>query len=735
MNQLLQRSLLALCLTAITLTTTLAQGDLYWWNDAVFYEVFVRSYKDSDGDGKGDLRGLIDNLDYLNDGDPSTHHDLGVTALWLMPIQESPSYHGYDVTDYRAVAEDYGTNEDFQELMTEAHNRGIKVVVDYVMNHSSSQHPWFLESHDPLSDKRDWYIWQETNPGISGPWGQTVWHPRNGEFFYGIFWSGMPDLNYNTPEVQDEMFDIARFWLEEMNVDGFRLDAIKYIFEDGNTLEDTPETIQFWKDFRTYYKSVDPDAMGVGEAWTSTDKVQPYADGEGLDYCFEFDLAEAILTTANIGVVTELQAKMTEVMETYPFLQFGTFLTNHDINRVMNRLGHSEQKAKLAANILLTLPGVPYVYYGEEIGMTGTKPDPNIRTPLHWNSTEHAGFTTGTPWRTVNADYEEKNIENQQYDQESLWHHYRRLIALRNNQLALRRGDYTPVTATAPTAFTFLRSYEEEHVLVVSNAGGGLVTDVEVSLDEGTIAPGNYTWVALQGGAALPVEVNAEGGFSVTIGEMPARSTHIYKLMDPSETAVEVTFRVDMNQMIADGDFNPATESVDIVADFNGFGSTVTVLSDPEEDGIYTVTVPDRDIGSSISYKYRINGVNNGREEFSNSTFMRQYLVLEGVNTVTDTYQKYDATVITSLEAPLSYHVDVYPVPAREELFIRLSEGASGPAHYRVADLSGAQRAAGTFVADPGKPHRLSCAGLSPGIYLLTVVCGGQHKVVKVVVQ
>lgn len=267
----------------------------YWWNDAVFYEIFVRSFYDSDGNGKGDFQGLIEKLDYLNDGDPATNSDLGITGIWLMPINQSPSYHGYDVTDYRTVESDYGSNEDFKEFIAEAHKRGINVIIDYVMNHSSSEHPWFQDSKSTGSDKRDWYRWSATNPGYSGPWGQDVWHSSSGAYYYGIFWSGMPDLNYETQVVKDEMFDIARFWLEDMGTDGFRLDAVKYIIENGSELEDTEETFQFWRDFRAYYKSVNPNAFAVGEAWTSTDIVRNYVENDGLDYCFEFDLANAII--------------------------------------------------------------------------------------------------------------------------------------------------------------------------------------------------------------------------------------------------------------------------------------------------------------------------------------------------------------------------------------------------------------------------------------------------------
>ncbi len=506
-----------------------------WWNDAVFYEVFVRSFKDSDGDGKGDFKGLISKLDYLNDGDPNTTTDLGITAIWLMPIMQSPSYHGYDVTDYRTIEQDYGNNQDFKNFMTEAHNRGIKVIIDYVMNHTSSQHPWFQASSDSTSAKRNWYNWQKTSPGNKGPWNQQVWYPKNSSNYYAIFWSEMPDLNYNTPAVKDEMFDIARFWMEDMNVDGFRLDAVKYIFENGNTLEDVPATISFWQDFRTYYKSVDADAFAVGEAWTSTDKVAPYVNNNGLDFCFEFDLASAIVNTANNGSTTALKTQIDKVMTAYPTLQFGTFLTNHDMNRAMSQLGSNTAKAKIAADLLLTLPGIPYIYYGEEIGMTGSGVDENKRTPLQWSNTSQGGFTTGTPWRAVNSDYTTKNIATQQADANSLWNKYRKLIALRNDEIALRRGDYKNISSSTSSAFSFLRQYGTENIIVVSNPGTSDLSNVTISLTQGGIAAGTYKLVELQNSNQIPVTIDANGSFSnLNISLIPAQSTLIYKLMEPA---------------------------------------------------------------------------------------------------------------------------------------------------------------------------------------------------------
>lgn len=732
-NKIKRRILLLtflLCSTSISFAQT---DSIFWWNDAVFYEVFVRSFKDADGDGKGDLQGLMEKLDYLNDGDPTTHTDLGVTAIWLMPVQQSPSYHGYDVVDYRTIEQDYGTNTEFQNFIAEAHNRGIKVIIDYVMNHTSSQHPWFQASLNSSDPKRDWYIWQNTNPGITGPWGQTVWHARGGNYHYGIFWSEMPDLNYNQQEVKDEMFDIARFWLEDMNVDGFRLDAIRYILENGNTLQDIPETIDFLKAFKNYYKSVNPDALAVGEAWASTSVVQEYMTDTSLDYCFEFDLATAILNAVNSGSPTALGAKVNEVMTTYPFLQFGTFLTNHDMNRVMDQLGNNTSKAKLAASLLMTLPGVPYIYYGEEIGMNGSGVDENKRRPLHWNSSTNAGFTTGTPWRALSTDYTTKNIDLQQKDQTSLWNNYRRLISIRHTQPALRRGLYKALTSSSSSVFSFLRQYKEENIIVVTNTSAGTATNFQLTLSPSGITPGNYTLVELQGGSQVSVTIDVMGGFSgLTISQLSAQSTFIYKLLKASEISTSVTFQIDMNEMISSGDFS-ISESVDVIADFNNFGtSTTSVLQDIDADGIYSVTIAGLNIGSLIHYKYRINGLNNGREEFAGSAFLREFIVLEEEDTVTDRYQKN----ITGVADLLKHHISIYPIPSDQELFIDYSSDFSGRIDYVLTDLIGEEKLTSSFTtaSQPGKYH-LSCPELSPGVYLLTLKYNGNSEIFRIVLH
>jgi alpha-amylase len=498
-----------------------------WWDGAVFYEVFVRSFYDSGGDGIGDLPGLIDKLDYLNDGDPATEDDLGVTGLWLMPVFASPSYHGYDVTDYDIVNPEYGTNDDFRRLMAEAHRRGIRVIIDLVLNHTSDQHPWFVDSASgPNAKYRDWYIWSETDPGYFGPWGEPVWHEKNGAYYYGIFGSGMPDLNLENPDVTAALYDVARFWLEEMGADGFRLDAARHLIEEGRVQSNTPETHAWLHDFYLFSKGVSPEALTVGEIMDVSDAIATYV-GSDVDLAFEFSLADSLLISVDEGRVTPVESAMKEVQRLYPAEGYATFLTNHDQNRVMDRLSREAGKAELAATLLLTLPGVPFVYYGEEIGMTGSKPDELIRTPMQWTAGAQAGFTAGTPWKPVNPGYEETNVEVEAADPGSLLNRYRALIALRSAHPALRRGGYTPVPGVGATVYAFLRSTPDEQVLIVANLGAKPATDYALSLAQSPLSPGSHAAADLLSGApAAPLSVGPEGAFDgyQPQAELPART-------------------------------------------------------------------------------------------------------------------------------------------------------------------------------------------------------------------
>jgi alpha-amylase len=485
----------------------------YWWNDAVFYEIFIRSFYDSDGDGIGDFQGVIEKLDYLNDGNPDTDTDLGITGIWLMPMMESPSYHGYDVTDYYATEPDYGTMEDFEALLDAAHERGIKVIIDYVMNHSSNQHPWFTQSANNQNGYRDWYVWSDNNPGFPGPWGQPVWHNWNGDYYYGLFWGGMPDLNFSHPPVKEEMFSIAEFWLDK-GVDGFRLDAIKYLDEDGSTLENTPETFQLLEDFNILYKSNNPDAFTVGEVWSNTASILPYIQNDRLDVCFEFDLAYSIINAVNWNTPDPVYGHLQTVQAGYPKLQYATFLTNHDIDRIFSQFGGDDQKMKQAAALYLTLPGIPFIYYGEEVGMIGTGAHENIRRPMQWTDGLHAGFSTSTPWYGVGSNYTSYNVEDLEQDPNSIFSYYKQLIHLRNDYAPLRRGYLLPVGASDEQLLSYARIHEDEAVIVISNMGAQSAT-AAISMAVSTLPPGAYQVKELLSDTNWgSLTVNATGGFS-----------------------------------------------------------------------------------------------------------------------------------------------------------------------------------------------------------------------------
>lgn len=481
--------LLLVFLSLIFAPAALAQTDspdTFWWNDRVFYQLFVRSFYDSDGDGIGDFQGIIEKLDYLNDGDPATTTDLGITGIWLMPIMPSPGYHGYDVTDYYSINPAYGTKEDFQAFMTAAHERGIAVIIDLVLNHTSSQHPWFLASQDGDEEYADWYIWSDTNPNYRGPDNQTVWHPKKGRYYYGLFWSEMPDLNYTNPNVTAQMYDVSRFWLEEMQVDGFRMDAVKYFVEEGRAGENTRANHDWLKAYHDYVRSINPDALLVGEIWEGTGLVAPYVGGE-MDLAFEFDLAKTLIRSASFGLPGVLRPVINLILSSYPAGQYATFLANHDQDRTMSQLRGNLNGAKLGAYMQLTLPGVPFIYYGEEIGMTGRRTlsdtDAERRSPMQWDASDNAGFTGGTPWFEVNDEYTTVNVETQADDSASLLNVYRDMIQLRNNNEALQHGDFTLLLSASKKVLAFIRHSEEQTALVIINMDDRPVTDYALTLD------------------------------------------------------------------------------------------------------------------------------------------------------------------------------------------------------------------------------------------------------------
>lgn len=464
---------LALVLLLLPTAAAAQPAERRSWPDGVAYEIFVQSFADADRDGIGDIPGMTERLDYLA--------DLGVRAVWLMPIGPSPSYHKYDVLDYRAIHPDYGTMDDFKTFVREAHERDIAVIIDLVVNHTGREHPWFRAAvEEPEGPYHDYYVW--ATPEEVAAMGASkevsadsdnriVWHAVDGrkERYYGFFGGHMPDLNFDNPSVRQEIIDIGRFWLEEVGVDGFRLDAAKHIFPDDRA----PDNHAWWVEFREAMQATKPDVYLVGEVWASSDIVAPYL--RGLTALFNFDLGYAITDAVRTGAADSLVIRLEAIRDFYQSIDSSftdaIFLTNHDQNRIRSVLGGDLRKAGVAASILLTLPGSPFVYYGEEIGMLGQKPDEHIREPFLWGAVPGVREATwiepihSTPASVTPA-------HDQQADPSSLLNHYKRLIALRNGSAVLTRGEIARADVAAAAVVSFLRTLGEERVWVLHNVSG-----------------------------------------------------------------------------------------------------------------------------------------------------------------------------------------------------------------------------------------------------------------------
>jgi alpha-amylase len=521
-------------LFGLFLSTSSASGQIDWRPGATCYEVFIRSFYDSDGDGIGDLKGLIQKLDYINDTTGSEQHSLGARCIWLMPVAESPSYHGYDVTNYYRVDPDYGTNEDFKKLIAAAHRRDIRVLVDLVLNHMSSEHPFFQEAlNNPASPYRNWFRWSATKR-VEKNWGQEVWHhsPVRDEWYYGLFWGGMPDLNYETQAVRDEAKKVARFWLQEMGVDGFRLDAIPYLVEENDQLVHTAGTHALLREFAAYMRAVAPNAFTIGEVTYPIDAMLSYYPDQ-LDAYFAFDVADSIIAAVRKGSAKGLFPPVLQLQRAIPAVRWSPFLRNHDQTRTMTELGGSFQRARLAATLLMTFPGLPFVYYGEEIGMTGDKPDPRLRTPMHWTRGKTAGFTAGTPWESLQPDSLTANVALEDADRASLLNLYRRLIHLRASNPAIGSGELVPLVARRDAAAAYLRRTRNRTVLVVANLGSSSLSALALQSRERLLPPGLYTLKDLLGTTrALPLRIRADGRIRAyaPLTSIAPMESHVFEL-------------------------------------------------------------------------------------------------------------------------------------------------------------------------------------------------------------
>lgn len=484
-----------------------------WYKDAVLYEVYVRAFADSNGDGNGDLRGVISKLDYLQ--------ELGVDCIWLMPIYQSPLVDdGYDISDYYSLIAEFGNNNDFVALIEAAHARDIRVITDLVMNHTSNHHPWFVESRAAKeSPKRDWYVWSATDQKykeariIFTDSQKSNWtiDPQTHEYYWHRFFPEQPDLNFDHPNVQQAILDILRYWLER-GIDGFRCDAVPYLFErEGTNCENLPETHEYLKRVRAYVDEHFPGRLLLAEAnqWPR-DAVAYFGDGDEFQMSFHFPVMPRIFTSLKRADCTPIIEILRQTPPIPSNCQWCTFLRNHDeltlemvtpeerewmwheyapdprmkLNLGIRRrlaplLDNDRRKIELAYSLLFTLPGSPIIYYGDEIGMGDNirLHDRNgVRTPMQWSAERNAGFSDADMdklYAPVINDlvygYQKVNVEAQRADPNSLWHTLRHMILTRKQHRVFGRGDYELVSWAKGAVLGIIRQYENERVLALHN--------------------------------------------------------------------------------------------------------------------------------------------------------------------------------------------------------------------------------------------------------------------------
>lgn len=484
--------------------------DKDWWYGSVFYHIYPRSFFDTNNDGVGDLAGIIEKLDYLA-GKPDS---LGVNAIWLSPFYPSPmADFGYDVCDYRGVDPVFGKMEDFDRLIKEAHQRDIRVIIDFVPNHTSSHHPWFLQSRESKENpKRDWYIWrdpregQEPNNWISN-FGGSAWEldKQTGQYYLHTFLKEQPDLNWDNPEVRKAMKDNMRFWLDK-GVDGFRVDAVSWLSKDPG-FRDEPLNPNYREGIDDHYKkllhsfSTEGEHLfdylkemvevctQYGERFMITESY-PETDDEISHYIKYYDMLDyTVCAPFNFECITfawdapTYRGFIDLFQEALlpgqpPIYNMG----NHDKSRLATRIGR--EAARAAAVLLLTLPGIPFIYYGDEIGMLDTKIKPNEykdpfardgktrdpeRTPMQWDASTHAGFSDKRPWLPVSDDHQAYNVASEQQDSKSFLSLYKALLKLRHGSEALKHGSYRSLEMGTPDVFGFVREFDLERYTIVLN--------------------------------------------------------------------------------------------------------------------------------------------------------------------------------------------------------------------------------------------------------------------------
>ncbi len=513
-----------------------------WWKESVVYQIYPRSFKDSNGDGIGDINGITEKLDYLK--------ELGIDVIWLSPVYQSPNDdNGYDISDYQAIMEEFGTMEDFDRMLAEAHKRGIRIVMDLVVNHTSDEHAWFVESKKSRENPyRDYYIWREGKDGKEpNNWGSVfngsawVYDETTDMYYLHLFSKKQPDLNWDNPKVREEVFSMMNWWCEK-GIDGFRMDVISMISKveglpdgkvQGGLYGDASPYVQNGPHVHEYLQEMNKevlskyDLLTVGEcAGVTIEEAKKYASNKGTELGMVFQFEHMDLDQGEFSKWGDKKVKLTALKENLTKWQNelegkawnSLFWCNHDQPRVVSRFGNDskeyrEVSAKMLATCLHLMQGTPYVYQGEELGMTNVpfasvdefkdiesinayheyvesgliskedmmrylcyKSRDNARTPMQWNNQENAGFTTGTPWIKVNPNYVEINAEEEVKRADSVFSYYKKLIALRHQEEVIVYGHYELLLPESEELYVYTRELNEEKLLVICN-----FTDKEVS--------------------------------------------------------------------------------------------------------------------------------------------------------------------------------------------------------------------------------------------------------------
>ncbi len=532
-----------------------SRNDPLWYKDAIFYELYIRAFADGNGDGHGDFAGLTQRLDYLQ--------ELGVDCIWLLPMYPSPLRDdGYDIADFYAIHPDYGSLDDFRRFLDAAHQRGLRVIVDLVLNHTSDQHPWFQESRSSLDNpKRDWYVWSDTDQKyreariIFLDVEESNWtlDPLTNQYYWHRFYKEQPDLNYDNPEVQEEMLRVMDFWLE-MGVDGFRADAVPYLFErEGTNCENLPETHAYLKRVRAHLDRRYRDRILLAEANQWPEDVVAYF-GDGTDE-FHMGFHFPVMPRLYMALGQEDRSSVVSILRRIPSIppacQWCTFLRNHDeltlemvteeerqwmwdfyapeprmrLNLGIRRrlaplLGNDRRKLELMNSLLFTLPGTPILYYGDEIGMGDNiwLPDRHgVRTPMQWTDGPNAGFSSAPGDRLYASviddpvfGYRQVNVARQRGDPGSLFHTIRRMIQVRRGSRAFGRGGLRFLEPADRAILAFLREWDGERILAVHNLAG---QTRQVALELGEFA--GIEPVEMLSGAKWP-RIRG-GGYPVTL--------------------------------------------------------------------------------------------------------------------------------------------------------------------------------------------------------------------------